>query len=364
MKNICFVHPYFGCGGAEKGLISLSLICKRKNIKTFLFTLNISNQNARNKFDHIHVSPATKTIYSIIDLYNFACRNDVDIIILNQAFCIAIYTLPLTLILNIFAKKNTKLVAFERLSPYSFFLAKNPLTSFLRKFLYHLSLRAISLYAANSHEQVHSIANQFNKLKTLYVRNTVANKLLEPSIPPNINHLYISTSNDIVNLLWVGRLEKVKNPFLALETLKLLPENYNLTIFGSGSLSPFLAEFSNRNNIRQRVKFTSGLVDYSSFDCLIHTANYEGLPNVLIEAISKKVPVISTFFSTGLLELFIPYWVYISPKNSVALAELIIKAMSLQHDEIRKTSDISKLIDSYYSSEEQADDMFELLDLA
>ena len=110
------------------------------------------------------------------------------------------------------------------------------------------------------------------------------------------------------------------------------------------------------------VDFRCGSICYTEFDCLIHTSEFEGLPNVFIEALGNGIPVVSTYFTTGLLELFIPFWVYVSSADSKALASQILLALSNSHRTKRLTASIPELISSCYSLESQSTDLSYVLD--
>jgi glycosyltransferase involved in cell wall biosynthesis len=69
---------------------------------------------------------------------------------------------------------------------------------------------------------------------------------------------------------------------------------------GKGSLEPSLRERSDELGIRDRVKFLSGisqgrLLDlYRSTDIVLHPSSMEGLPTVILEAMSTAALVISS----------------------------------------------------------------------
>ncbi len=56
-------------------------------------------------------------------------------------------------------------------------------------------------------------------------------------------------------LLFVGKLEEYKNPLMALELLKMLPEDYILIIIGKGALEASIREEIVQNDLENRVIF-------------------------------------------------------------------------------------------------------------
>ena len=90
---------------------------------------------------------------------------------------------------------------------------------------------------------------------------------------------------------WMGRMTSVKNPFLALEVAKRMPE-VQFVFAGGGDLLQRV-----RENAPKNVEVI-GWVDASKFwsavDCAISTSDNEGMPIALIEAQLAGIPVIAT----------------------------------------------------------------------
>ena len=106
------MHPYFGSGGAEKGIISLSLLCRRKSIATSLFALRTNNEHILKAFDKFYLSRATRSLFAIPALLGYVKRADIDVIVVNQAFAICIFCIPIYFYSRFLLHKDLKLVAF------------------------------------------------------------------------------------------------------------------------------------------------------------------------------------------------------------------------------------------------------------
>jgi glycosyltransferase involved in cell wall biosynthesis len=112
------------------------------------------------------------------------------------------------------------------------------------------------------------------------------------SLPPETFHIAV-----------VGRLEECKGFDILLDALNELVNVRGLTnivasIVGRGSCEAPLKQLADRHCLEQVVRFTGfqqspyPLIRSANLFCL--TSRYEGMPNVLVEAMSLGVPVLST----------------------------------------------------------------------
>lgn len=107
-------------------------------------------------------------------------------------------------------------------------------------------------------------------------------------------------------IVGVGRLEKQKNFSLLIEAFADFYKknnDYELHIFGDGSLKQELSELSDKLLPKGKVKLLGNNRELlnSIKDCAIFalSSDYEGVPNVLIEAMAIGMPVISTDCDPG-----------------------------------------------------------------
>ncbi len=346
-ENILLIHPYFGKGGAEKGIEKLSKFLSREGFLIYIFCLQIDS-NQEKKLSNIFFikSPSKRIICSLFNFLKLILTNQFEIIIPMQSPAISFYT-PIVFLINLVKNKKTKIVSFERLSPKIFFKYGN--LSIFRKIAYLLSLKLSDCLLTNSLEQLSYYKYRFPKKHSFYIPNSSStNHLKNESIQKN-NY----KNQKLIKILWLGRFEKIKDPLLAIETIQYLNEKYHLKFFGAGSMLNIINKEICSKELSNRVSVSSNNneLNLCEFDLILHTSHFEGLPNTFIESLSKNIPIVTTFFTTGLCELFIPYWIYPCQRSAIDLAEKIREAISENDKNIRKGANISHLILNHYSDE-------------
>lgn len=99
-------------------------------------------------------------------------------------------------------------------------------------------------------------------------------------------------------ILYVGRLEPEKHPCLALRAFaKAALQGACLIVVGSGSEAAYLRKLASELGIIDRVFFegeTSSAPYYALADLVLVTSRYEGYGLVIVEALARGIPVLST----------------------------------------------------------------------
>ena len=120
------------------------------------------------------------------------------------------------------------------------------------------------------------------------------------------NHFFKEDSLKIIN---IGRLVDQKDQITILKAVNYLKNrvNINLLIVGEGDKKDSLIKYINLNNLQKIVKIKSHTKNpypfIKSSDVFILSSLFEGLPNVLLEAIALNCFVISTDCPTGPSEI-------------------------------------------------------------
>lgn len=108
------------------------------------------------------------------------------------------------------------------------------------------------------------------------------------------------------NIVSAGRLTEQKNFKLLIDAFSSFYEKhpeYTLTIYGEGELRKQLVEYSNRLDAHTNILFPGNsknlLESIKDSAMFVLSSDYEGVPNVVIEAMATGIPVISTDCKPG-----------------------------------------------------------------
>lgn len=147
-------------------------------------------------------------------------------------------------------------------------------------------------------------ANSTSAIREAVARGVPASRI---TLLPNVvdTDLFVPPSergSGAVRLLAVGRLVPQKRFDRFLEALARLrrtsPIDVTAALVGSGPLRADLEDLAERLGLRSVVEFGGSLPDmraaYAAADAFVLTSDFEGTPNVILEAMSAGLPVVTT----------------------------------------------------------------------
>jgi len=172
--------------------------------------------------------------------------------------------------------------------------------------------------------------------------------------------------NSTKTFLWIaiGRLEKQKDYSNLLEAFSIVlrekPDTF-LFIVGQGPLENKLKKLAEELGINQKVSFLGLRRDIpdllAAADALVLSSAWEGLPNVVMEAMAASKPIVATSVG-GVPELILEgkTGYLVPPKDPKALAQAMLKLMDLPESARETMGQLGrKYIEESYSLERVVD---------
>ena len=135
----------------------------------------------------------------------------------------------------------------------------------------------------------------------------------------------------LIRLVSFGRLTRQKNYPVVLEALSTISSksNWLYEIYGAGEDRVLLDKLIKRFSLDQRVviyDFTEDIHEImQSADCLIFSSNWEGMPNVLVEAAALGMPAIvsNILANKYALQEWEDSFYWFDPRDALGLAKCI-----------------------------------------
>ena len=362
MKQIIIFYPSFEKGGLEKTLTNLLINFSHKKIKIKLLSSKNSRVKELEKFNNFKIiypkniinifSNRVNTAFSCaLSLINLLKKSNPDQTIVHS---MQSNVIPI-MICKIF---GYKIVIRNSEDPISSLKHDSNLISFaficIFRFIFYNCVDKIITNSRGSAKSLRFFLFKRNFKKVRYIYNPFINKI------KNIN------SNKKKIIMSAGRLTKQKNfkmLILAFIKSKLYLEGYKLYIYGKGK------EKNNLNFLIKSQKMNKSVIlkgykknlskEYSKAKIFVLSSIYEGLGNVLIEALNHGTPCIATNCRSGPNEILLfgkgGYIVPIFDINKLSkVLKLSIKNYSLSQKKlIYARNELSR-----FSSKKQCEEYF------
>ena len=300
-KNLIIFMPSIEGGGVEKNLFiicnylakkykNVSIITVSNQYKSY-FSKKIKFIGPKNNFSNSFGRLTKYIICSLYLIFELIKKNNKNLIFSFQGNIFSI------VVSKIF---NTKIITRANSAPSGWIF--NPIKKIFFKFMYSFS----DLVIVNSNSFKKEFKQYFD-LDSVCIYNPLnTKKIFKLS---KVRNNYFKKDDNILKIINIGRLVNQKNHILLLRALVYLKEkiNFKVLIIGNGILKNTLVRFIKKNNLEKKVKILNFQKNPYKFlnksNLLIHTAKFEGLPNVLIEAQLLKKFIISSDCPTGPKEI-------------------------------------------------------------
>jgi len=292
--------PSIEIGGVEKNFIIISNFLASKFNKLTVITTSINKKNkfskkikfiSQSKINLSNYSRRFKFLVGLLMLAAEIIKNKNSVVLCFQANIYCIYLCKLL---------RTKVVVRSNSSPEGW--SKN----FLKKLIYKNAFSIADKIIVNSLEFKKQIKKKFG-VKSSCIYNPLNKDEIINLSKKKVNISFFK--KNCLNFINVARLEDQKDHMTLLNAFSNLKNiiNFRLLIIGDGKNKKKIEKFIQENKLINEVKILKNINNPFPYikksNIFILTSLYEGLPNVLLEAITLKKYVISSDCPTGPKEI-------------------------------------------------------------
>ena len=174
--------------------------------------------------------------------------------------------------------------------------------NFIKKQIFSSVLKLANKIVVNSIAFKTELNKQFN-LKSFCIYNPLNIEEIKKLSKKKIRFNFFR--NNTLNIISVGRLVEQKDHLTTLRAVNEVKKKVNLKILivGDGNKKSELLDYISRNNLADTVKILNRTDNPYPYilksDVVMLSSKFEGLPNVLLEALALKKFIISSNCSTG-----------------------------------------------------------------
>ena len=324
-KKVILFMPSMDGGGVEKNLIIVANYLVNKSLNVILITYDTKfNSRFNNKIKILNVTKNKKEKHSKYFKYYKCLLILIKTCLSNSNF------LVLSFQANIYCAILSKLFKYKLIirsnsSPSGW--SKN----IIKNLIFRIFFKASKDIIVNSYEFKRELKIKFN-LNSKVIYNPLNISEIVKKSKQKIKLKFFNQKR-ILKIINIARFTQQKDHITLLKALKLINNkiNYRLLIIGYGPEKNNIQKFIKAGSLSKNVKligFQNNPYKYIKVsDLFVLSSLYEGLPNVILEAITLKKFVISSNCPTGPNEILMKgqFGMLFKTQNHIELSKKILE---------------------------------------
>ena len=353
-KTLIIFYPSFEMGGVTKILINLIESKFANNYDLHL----ISSRNPfikykKKKFFKFYKVDRYKKLRFIPQRFKtaFSAMKILNHLLVNKHKKIVVHSMQSNIAaILVCILKKTKIIIRNSENPiYSTIFSENKfsaiITFFMKLFFYNFSDGIVTNSKGSAKSLGYFVFNN-RKIKTIY--------------NPYLKNIYKKKDKKQNVILNIARLRKQKDHFTLLRAFSIflkVNKNFKLIILGHGNLHQKLKLYAHKLGIQKKVIFKGWVSNTKTYlrksKIFVLSSVYEGLGNVLIDAVNYNIPCVSTNCPSGPSEILLDGkgGYLVKPKSHIMLAKKLILCNQNYEQSLEKNKLAKKKIVQILSSE-------------
>ncbi len=321
MKNIAIIITKLNGGGAERCASNLSIeLSKKYNVKLIVFDATNITYPYDGELIDLNVKDSRGMLNKVIGVFKRVKK--VRVIKKKHKIDCAISLLDGPNIVNVLSSCGEKTIVSVRNM-----LSHEPMSALRKKLIKYASIHSdttVSLSEMVKYDLVNYFGISKDKITTIY--NHCDAELLRKLSEDSPSDIKIDPNK--INFVTMGRLNKQKGQWHLIRAFQNVLEeipNAHLYIMGEGELEQQLKNLISELHLENSITMTGYIKNphglYNQCEIFVFPSLFEGLGNVLLEALAFDMPIISSDCEAGPREILAPNTDLQTKATNMELAE-------------------------------------------